>query len=84
MKNTFKFEKALLDPVREFGSPEKVVDEKDLTNEEKLVILKLWAHDAKLLAIADEENMGGSDSDILQRITICINKIKNKSTTLKK
>ena len=77
MQDNSKYERGLVDPVKEFKNPEKILEDRDLNAEQKLAILKLWAHDAKLLEIADEENMAGGPQDILERIINCINKIKS-------
>lgn len=75
-RNVLKYERALVDPVKVFGAPENVLVDKDLSASQKLSVLRMWAHDAKLMEIADEENMGGGPQDILQRIMACISKLK--------
>lgn len=71
-----KYERALIDPAKVFGTPEAVVKDTELDYEQKLAILRLWANDAKLMEIAEEENMGGGPQDMLERILLCIQQIK--------
>ena len=67
---------AFLDPVGTFGNPEKVEGDVRLSQNDKLTILKLWAHDCELLEIAEEENMPGScDIEMTKRILDCIHRL---------
>lgn len=61
---------AKLDPASEFKHPMNVVNEKGLSREEKIDILKRWAYDAREMSVAEEENMLGKESngEILQAI----------------
>jgi hypothetical protein len=61
-------EKALLDPAAVFPEPEKVLDEEDLTREEKIAILQRWEFDARELSVAEEENMAGGPPNRLGAI----------------
>ena len=61
-------DQAYLDPTSVFQSPDQVIDHPDLSNEQKIKILRRWEYDARELEVAEEENMGGEDSDILDRI----------------
>ncbi len=47
--------KALLDPASVFSNPMAVVDEKALSTERKIEILRRWEYDAKEVQVADEE-----------------------------
>ena len=53
------FEKALIDPSSVFKTPEEVLQEKDLSREQKIEILRRWEFDVRELQVAEEENMAG-------------------------
>jgi len=61
-------EQALLDPTSVFRSPDDVLRAKDLTREQKIEILRRWEYDARELEVAADENMTGSNSDLLDRV----------------
>ena len=50
-------EKALLNPAMVFKTPEEVVDNGDLSREQKIEILRRWEYDLRELQVADEESM---------------------------
>lgn len=50
-------ERAKLNPAEVFASPQAIVDSQELSEQEKIDLLKRWAYDLKSLAIAEEENM---------------------------
>lgn len=61
-------QQARLDPGSVFGGPEEVVEAPDLTAEQKRDILRRWEYDARGLAVAEEEGMGGGEASVLDRI----------------
>lgn len=61
-------EKALLTPEAVFTNPNAVLDQKKLTREQKIRILRRWEYDARDLEVAEEENMGGGPPSILGEI----------------
>ncbi len=61
-------EKAMFDPTAVFRTPEEVLLREDMSREQKIEVLRRWAYDARQLQVADEENMGGQESDILDEI----------------
>ncbi len=61
-------EKAMLDPTAVFRTPEEVLLREDMTREQKIEVLRRWAYDARQLQVAEEENMGGQQPDILDEI----------------
>ncbi len=61
-------EKAMLDPTAVFRTPEEVLVREDMSREQKIEVLRRWAYDARQLQVAEEENMGGQESDILDEI----------------
>ncbi|TDJ65758.1 MAG: hypothetical protein E2O37_03855 [Proteobacteria bacterium] len=61
-------EKAMFDPTAVFRAPEEVLLREDMSREQKIEVLRRWAYDARQLQVADEENMGGQQPDILDEI----------------
>ena len=54
---TIKIEDAKFNPTRFFKRPADVLNNKDLTRNEKVDILKSWAYDELDKSVAEEENM---------------------------
>ncbi len=52
-------ERALLDPPSSFDTPQDVLRSPQLSRAQKIEILCRWAYDARELAVAEEEGMGG-------------------------
>ena len=61
-------DKAMFDPTAVFRAPEEVLWREDMSREQKIEVLRRWAYDARQLQVADEENMGGQQPDILDEI----------------
>ena len=61
-------ERALLVPSSVFKTPEEVLQSEELSREQKIDILRRWEYDARELQVAEEENMLGSNSDLLDQI----------------
>lgn len=49
--------KAMLDPGAVFKRPEEVIQNGDLSREQKIEILRRWEYDIRQLQVADEESM---------------------------
>jgi hypothetical protein len=49
--------KALLNPSAVFKQPEEVVENNDLSRDQKIEILSRWEYDIRQLQVADEESM---------------------------
>ena len=62
------FEKAKLNPATVFNSPQEVVSNQELSRDQKIEILRQWEQDARLMEVAEEENMPGPESKLLQPI----------------
>jgi hypothetical protein len=62
------FEKAKLNPATVFNSPQEVVSSQELSREQKIEILRQWEQDARLMEVAEEENMPGPQAKLLQPI----------------
>ena len=65
-------EAALLNPASCFEEPGDVLEERGLTREQKLRILRQWDQDARQLAVAEEENMTGGEENMVGRVSKAI------------
>lgn len=70
-----EFEKALSDPANVFRTPGDVVAEQSLDTDQKIRILQSWEYDARELTVAEEENMPGQGSEILDQILRCLHEL---------
>jgi hypothetical protein len=61
-------ERALLDPTSVFDGPEQVLERADLTRDQKVLILRSWAYDARELEVAEEEGMVDGEPAMLDRV----------------
>lgn len=59
---------AKMDPSSEFESPRDVLNERSLSREDKIDILRRWAYDERELAVAEEENMLSSNANHNNRL----------------
>lgn len=59
---------ALQDPKAAFESPAAVERDPDLTRAEKVAILTAWENDAREMAVAEEENMGGGEPSLVEEV----------------
>lgn len=62
------FNKAFHDPRGSYNNPQEVIDDTSITKTQKIQVLKQWEYDARLLSMAEEENMPGDSSNMLSRI----------------
>ena len=80
-------EKARLDPGSAFKNPHAIVDDKSISRDDKVDLLRRWAYDAREIAVAEEENMMGSSDDrhhiLLEDIQRCLLELGIKSDELK-
>lgn len=67
-KASSDFETALQNPAKCFETPQHLLDDPQLTVGQKCKLLKQWEQDARLLAVAEEEGMGGGEESMLQRV----------------
>jgi hypothetical protein len=51
-------------PQSHYATPDELVDDRDLSREEKLDALKIWEQDARQMLTASNEGMPGSDEGI--------------------
>jgi hypothetical protein len=59
---------ALLDPSSVFSAPADVCNSPELTQEQKVEILRRWEYDARELQVAEEESMEGSGGVALDAV----------------
>jgi len=55
------FDRAMKDPAACFGQPSEILDQRNLTREQKLRILHQWEYDVLQREVATEENMPPSE-----------------------
>ena len=67
-ESAIELDRVLRDPASRYSSPIDVVDDSRLNLEEKLCILRQWERDARSLAVAEEENMGGGEPSLLASV----------------
>ena len=67
-RNEIDLNQAMLDPGSVFASPEALRDQRGLTREQKIEILRRWAYDARQLSVAEEEGMMGGESSPLAEV----------------
>ncbi|MBX9696725.1 MAG: hypothetical protein K2X53_01430 [Alphaproteobacteria bacterium] len=71
-------EEIFLNPEAFFKAPEDVLTQNELPLHNRILILKLWALDQKLMETADSENMVGPEHCLLSRILNCINTLEQQ------
>jgi hypothetical protein len=57
------------------ATPEAVLAAKDMTDEEKIELLRRWAYDAREESVAEEEGMPGGQDDRLHRVMKALEQI---------
>jgi len=62
------YEKAKLNPAAVFKSPQEIVSSRELSRDQKIEILQQWEQDARLMEVAEEESMSGTQPKLLQPI----------------
>lgn len=72
-------DKALHNPATVFKTPDEVLKAEELSREQKIEILRRWEFDARELQVAEEENMIGTNADILGQIMRALLQLDEKS-----
>lgn len=75
-KRSKEIETALIDPSGVFDRPEAVLSRKDIDRNTKIEILRRWEYDAREMQVAEEENMAGGESDLLDRVLKALNRLQ--------
>src|SRR6266481_2982213 len=76
-----RFDEALTDVSKVFGRPEDILSAADLTEAQKVALLKQWDTDLRLLMVASEENMTGTaapgrtTAELLQSVHKVMNRL---------
>lgn len=78
MMDTAQWETARLDPTAVFRTPAELMARTDLSDAQKIELLRRWEYDARELEVAEEENMAGSgdDTDLLGEILNCLRQLE--------
>lgn len=70
-----ELEKAVEQPLDAYKTPEEVLADRSLSDDGKRRILESWERDARELAVAEEENMGGGEPNMLDRVLQALNQL---------
>ncbi|PSN20179.1 hypothetical protein C7271_03465 [filamentous cyanobacterium CCP5] len=68
-------DQAMLDPTSVFDSPAAVCNTTELSQDQKVEILRRWEYDARELQVATEENMGGSPGSHLDEVLAALHQL---------
>lgn len=68
-------EKALVDPAAVFSTPEEVVTAEGLNTEDRIRILRRWEYDALEMTVADDENMPGDTTPLLDQVLAALHSL---------
>jgi len=69
----------ITNPAEHFSNPAEVLNNAQLSNEDKRRILESWKVDEQELAKATEENMGDSDSNQLDKVVAALKSLAGES-----
>jgi hypothetical protein len=72
MGGRIDYEQALLDPASVFATPEAVLDQAELSDDQKIEILRRWQYDASEDAVAEEEGMVSDPPLLLRRVLLAL------------
>ncbi|WP_201345635.1 hypothetical protein [Thiohalobacter sp. COW1] len=78
MMDAAQWETARLDPTAVFRRPRELMARADLSDAQKIELLRRWEYDARELEIAEEENMPapGESDDLLDEILDCLRQLE--------
>jgi hypothetical protein len=68
MAQKFDFSKAKSNPSKFFERPNDVLNNHALSRAQKIELLHQWELDARLMSVAEEENMAGAEPTYLQEV----------------
>lgn len=68
-------DRALLDPPSVFATPEAVLAETGLSDDQKIEILRRWMNDAASVSVAVEEGMPGNEDTLNRRIILALQQV---------
>jgi hypothetical protein len=55
-KRMIDIEKAILDPAAIFKNPQQVIDNDDLSRDQKIEVLRRWEYDVREIQVLDDES----------------------------
>jgi len=55
-KGLIDIEKAILDPAAIFKNPQQVIDNHDLSRDQKIEVLRRWEYDVREIQVLDDES----------------------------
>jgi hypothetical protein len=67
-------------PTKEFDRPADVLRAANLSDEQKVAVLKQWELDARLLQTATEEGMSGGEPNMLAEVKAALDKLGAAAT----
>jgi hypothetical protein len=67
-----RYRQAFSDPSNVFETPEAVLDDAELTREQKIEVLRRWEYNAAEEDVALEEGMPGDETGLLRRIMVAL------------
>ena len=79
MGQAFDLKIAKTNPSKFFKTPEEVVDYPNLTREDRIAILHQWETDARLLSVAEDENMTDGERSQLGAVTRALIALDDKA-----
>lgn len=72
---------ALTDPAKVFDHPVDVLTQPGLDSDQRRAILERWLYDARELAVAEEEGMGGGEIPLTERIAKALQTLDGEPMT---
>ena len=75
MSDPVDYEKALLNPAAHFDSPEAVLQQAELSKEQKIEILRRWEYDANEESVAEEEGMQSDQPLMVRRVILALEQL---------
>lgn len=70
-----QLDKALVDPAAVFTTPDEVVTAEGLSTDQRIRILRRWEYDALELTVADDENMPGDSTPLLEKVLAALHRL---------
>lgn len=71
-QQAFDLKGAISSPSQFFTTPNEVLLRREISRNDKIRILRQWETDARLLEVAEEENMGSGEANQLAEVKRCI------------
>lgn len=75
------FDHMLRDPASHYAKPQLVLEDTELTQDEKRLVLQEWEQDALGKARSDEENMHEDQPNMLSRIRRALSGLEDSDKT---